>query len=187
MIKLFTDIEYNQAKADDKLPLQCIVCGKTFYCTKKHITREIKYNLNTCRFCSISCHYEDKRKGVKSVCSFCGKEIYVPERGLKKSKTGNFYCSKKCGNLHKNLLREQSGEWKDSYSTYRKRALNHYEKKCFCCGWEEDERILEVHHIDEDRNNNDIDNLCILCPTCHRKITLGYYILDIKNKCLLKK
>ena len=102
MIKLFTDIEYNQAKADDKLPLQCIVCGKTFYCKKKHITREIKYNLNTCRFCSISCHYEDKRKGVKSTCSFCGKEIYVPQRGLKKSKTGNSFCSKSCAAKYNN-------------------------------------------------------------------------------------
>jgi len=49
--------------------------------------------------------------------------------------------------------------------------------KCAVCGWAEDERILEVHHKDEDRSNNALDNLIILCPTCHRKITLGYYKL----------
>jgi predicted HNH restriction endonuclease len=45
------------------------------------------------------------------------------------------------------------------------------------CGYDEDERILEVHHIDEDRNNNDIKNLCILCPNCHVKITYHFYEL----------
>lgn len=43
------------------------------------------------------------------------------------------------------------------------------------CGWDEDTRILEVHHINSDRSNNDLSNLMILCPICHTKITLGYY------------
>ena len=60
---------------------------------------------------------------------------------------------------------------------YRKIAFNDYEHKCAVCGWNEDERILEVHHIDSNRENNEIDNLIILCPTCHRKITLHYYKL----------
>ena len=54
------------------------------------------------------------------------------------------------------------------------------------CGWDEDERILEVHHLDENREHNDISNLSILCPTCHRKITLGYYVLTNDFK-LVKK
>jgi len=43
-----------------------------------------------------------------------------------------------------------------------------------------------VHHIDENHNNNDIKNLCLLCPICHRKITLGYYKLNIVTKKLEK-
>jgi len=27
--------------------------------------------------------------------------------------------------------------------------------------------VLEVHHKDEDRNNNNVTNLIILCPTYH--------------------
>jgi hypothetical protein len=37
--------------------------------------------------------------------------------------------------------------------------------------------ILEVHHIDRDRTNNDIENLIILCCNHHRILTLGLAIL----------
>ena len=60
--------------------------------------------------------------------------------------------------------------------------MEFYEHKCMCCGWDEDDRILEVHHIDENRKNSHISNLCLLCPTCHRKITLGYYKLNLETK-----
>lgn len=102
MKKLFTDEEYNSAKADDFLPLQCVVCGKVFYTRKKYITREIRYNLNTCRFCSIACHYEDKKKGIKTTCTLCGKSIYIPQREIKKNNTGNFFCSKSCAAKYNN-------------------------------------------------------------------------------------
>ena len=37
---------------------------------------------------------------------------------------------------------------------------------------------FEVHHLDENHDNNRLSNLMILCPTCHRGISLGYYILN---------
>lgn len=37
--------------------------------------------------------------------------------------------------------------------------------KCLRCGSEE---RLEIHHIDENPANNSINNLIILCRTCHR-------------------
>ena len=64
------------------------------------------------------------------------------------------------------------------YTNYRKRALRFLPHKCAVCGFDADDRILEVHHRDENRENNRLSNLCILCPTCHRGITLGYYILN---------
>lgn len=30
---------------------------------------------------------------------------------------------------------------------------------------------FEIHHIDEDHSNNEMDNLILLCPTCHAKVT----------------
>ncbi|MFM9909208.1 MAG: HNH endonuclease [Chitinophagaceae bacterium] len=37
----------------------------------------------------------------------------------------------------------------------------------------EDVGYFEIHHIDEDPSNNEINNLLLLCPTCHSKITKG--------------
>ena len=126
------------------------------------------------------------KNGQYVKCAHCGKDIYRSKSEIEKNISGYFYCSRECGNRHKNLLRKQSGDWDEGISNYRLRAFEFYEHKCLCCGWDEDERILEVHHIDEDRNNSHISNLCILCPTCHRKITLGYYQLDVTNKKLIE-
>jgi 5-methylcytosine-specific restriction endonuclease McrA len=67
-------------------------------------------------------------------------------------------------------------------NNYRKIAFDHLPHKCSVCGFDKDVRLLEVHHIDEDRQNNYLNNLIILCPTCHRGITLGYYVLNEDNK-----
>lgn len=42
---------------------------------------------------------------------------------------------------------------------------------------------FEIHHIDENPSNNDIENLIMLCPTCHSKITKG----DITKQAVLVK
>lgn len=42
---------------------------------------------------------------------------------------------------------------------------------------------FEIHHIDENPSNNEINNLILLCPTCHSKITKK----DISNYDVLKK
>jgi hypothetical protein len=41
-------------------------------------------------------------------------------------------------------------------------------KKCFVCGTTE--RRLYVHHRDENRRNNDISNLVLVCRPCHSLI-----------------
>jgi 5-methylcytosine-specific restriction endonuclease McrA len=50
---------------------------------------------------------------------------------------------------------------------YRKLAFEHYDPVCAYCGFGIPS-ILEVAHIDGNRNNNNIDNLVILCPNCHK-------------------
>ncbi len=45
------------------------------------------------------------------------------------------------------------------------------DKKCEICGltdlWLDKPIVLELHHIDGNRYNNDLTNLQILCPNCH--------------------
>lgn len=63
------------------------------------------------------------------------------------------------------------------YSNYRLTAFRAYPHCCAVCGWNEDPEVLEVHHIDENRKHNQVKNLIILCPTCHKKLTLHTYEL----------
>lgn len=42
--------------------------------------------------------------------------------------------------------------------------------KCECCGnaeWNGQPIPLQIHHIDGDHLNNELDNLQLLCPNCH--------------------
>ena len=50
---------------------------------------------------------------------------------------------------------------------YRKLAFDHYDPVCAHCGFGVP-MVLEVCHLDGDRRNNNIANLVILCPTCHK-------------------
>jgi len=56
---------------------------------------------------------------------------------------------------------------------YRKLALEHYKNRLFCahCGFGIPE-VLEVAHLDCQRHNNDLSNLVLLCPTCHKMLDL---------------
>ena len=56
---------------------------------------------------------------------------------------------------------------------YRKLAFTHYCKRLYCahCGFGIPE-VLEVGYLDGKRSNNEVGNLVILCPTCHKMLDL---------------
>ena len=147
-----------------KVVIECKQCGYNWEITPTSVMYDEGYSFKGCP----NCKYEEVE------CSYCGKKFKRLKSKLDKSKTGFVYCSKECGNRHKNSLLINI---KDS-TDYRRNAFLTYPHKCYICGYEEDERILEVHHVDENRNNNDIDNLKILCPNCHKKLSLHLYTLE---------
>lgn len=51
-----------------------------------------------------------------------------------------------------------------------KAVLSKYKCVCQFCG-NDDINILELHHIDGNRDNTTIENLIPLCPNCHAKAT----------------
>lgn len=154
--------------------VNCVVCNKEYEIELKRYNAKIKEG--SAFYCSDECR---KHKGsILCKCATCGQEIWRTKSQYARSKTGNVYCSRSCATSKNNTL-FKSGENHCNYkgTDYRSRAFQAYEHKCAVCGYDEDERMLEVHHINEDHSDNDINNLCILCPTCHRKITLHYYVL----------
>ena len=58
-------------------------------------------------------------------------------------------------------------------SVVRKNILKHklLDYVCKTCGtlptWCGKKLVLELHHIDGDGGNDDLNNLCFLCPNCH--------------------
>ena len=57
------------------------------------------------------------------------------------------------------------------------------EHMCECClntTWNNVPIPLEVHHVDGNKNNNELDNLQLLCPNCHA-LTDNYRGKNIKK------
>ena len=107
-----------------------------------------------------------KCKYVELTCPVCHKKF----KRLKSNVYKNNYCSLSCAATANNKFIKENNSF-----AYRRNAFENYPHKCSICGWQEDERILEVHHLDENRNNNNLDNLTILCPNCHKFLTLHLY------------
>ncbi len=72
-----------------------------------------------------------------------------------------------CGTSCYNSL-FRTGENNPNYlkgTGYRSLCFHYHEKKCCVCGWD---LIVEVHHFDGDKTNNDPRNLIPLCPNHHQ-------------------
>lgn len=112
---------------------------------------------------------------MKAKCSFC---LIIFDRAANKISKAlkanhSLYCSEECkkeGQRQKRKTRVESSKAFASKS-YRKKALSYY--GCICqkpgCGYSVKE-VLQVHHKDEDRSNNSLSNLMVLCPTHHMEI-----------------
>lgn len=66
----------------------------------------------------------------------------------------------------------------------RKRLIseNMFEQKCSSCGlttWLDNNIPLELEHKDGNHKNNELSNLCLLCPNCHA-LTSTYRGKNIK-------
>ncbi len=55
---------------------------------------------------------------------------------------------------------------------HRRLAFDHYAPICAYCGFGVPE-ILEVAHLDGNRQNNAVGNLAILCCNCHKMHDIG--------------
>lgn len=131
------------------------------------------------------CKKSDKKlkKEVQVQCAYCGITFSKSPSSLANSKSGLYFCCREHKDLAQRLENGFVEIWPDHYqegngkTSYRNIAFRNFEHKCCVCGYDEEIGILEVHHKDSNRENNSIENLCILCPNCHRKITLKLYTL----------
>lgn len=60
---------------------------------------------------------------------------------------------------------------RENSKNYRTICFANHEKKCIVCG---ETKIVEVHHLNENRKDNSPDNLVPVCPTHHQYIHSRY-------------
>ena len=114
---------------------------------------------------------------VTVTCTYCSKPVLKHKSKLRNSRHGVYFCNRLCkekaqciGGL-KLIQPEHYGNG-NGKASYRKRALRHFPNECSVCGYNVVE-VLEVHHKDNNRENNVLTNLDILCPTHHVEYQAG--------------
>lgn len=153
-----------------KVTKNCLYCDKEFKADVKELNRG--YGL----FCSRSCSaYHNAAKKMKPIpncrCSLCNAPFYRSST-KQSSKSGHLFCSRLCKDVAQRIESEFRDLWPSHYggarSDYRSIAFRIWDRKCDVCGYDEHPEVIEVHHRDGNRSNNEISNLQPLCPTCHR-------------------
>lgn len=97
-------------------------------------------------------------------CQRCGKEYTIVAREKTKKFKDSKYCSRSCSNNRQDW-------WNENATNYRTIAFQNWKKECVVCGFD---KIVVVHHMDENHNNNDINNLVPLCPNHHEMFHSKY-------------
>ena len=112
------------------------------------------------------------KKLPRRKCKNCNLECSRPEK---------FYCNSKCQFIHQK--QQHVNRWLDGkdcgYTSngqirpfIRTYLIIRHNETCIECGWNKihpttNKSTLEIHHIDGNYKNNKIENLQVLCPSCH--------------------
>ncbi len=110
------------------------------------------------------------RKQTKELrnCAQCNKEFEAITS--QKMTNKQITCSNYCSNNYKKFKEDRLNNRLFAEESYRVAARNAGMHSCCICGESE---VLDIHHIDEDRDNNSVSNLMPLCPTHHMYIHRG--------------
>lgn len=157
----------------------CKACSKEFYVPQ--------YRSLIAVYCSLNCQNKVIHANkIHKKCLTCQKDFT-----LSNSRSRKKYCSSFCAispdrpiGLKAKNERETRRNQKDLQILKRGRNFSRDIRRivwkaklpiCEIChtDYTEYKYCLDIHHIDNDPNNNVIDNLAVLCCPCHRKLHKG--------------
>jgi len=174
--RIYRNTEYRQGQEIKWGRRDCEYCGEEFKPTSSESQR----------FCSEECYGKNKNKKKKVECEKCGKEVLKKKDRVEKRK--NLYCSNDCyyEDKKEKVIGENNSNWKggSSYEEYPEKFNKKLKRQirerdnhtCQMCGASEEyckdvfDRVLEVHHLDENKQNCDKQNLISVCRSCHGKL-----------------
>lgn len=108
---------------------------------------------------------------ITKICPVCDTEF----EAFKDSKREKMTCSYSCSNTYFRSGKDNPN-WKEESTQYRSKCFEFHTKECIIC---KEDKMVDVHHLDENRENNKIDNLVPLCPTHHRYWHSSYkYLIE---------
>ncbi|MBT3691401.1 hypothetical protein HOD75_00115 [archaeon] len=124
-------------------------------------------NINICKICN-----KEKKVNGNLVCNWCyRREIWKPKLQecprCKRTKPHHSkgYC-KACYNYVFFIDNTKAHNYKKyhniDFETYKRLT-----KSCLICNFD---KVVDLHHLDEDHNNNNEDNLIGLCPNHHKML-----------------
>lgn len=129
---------------------------KCKFCNKKITISNLKKHEKTCYM---------NPKNVR-LCPVCGNHIKDPY---------TVTCSHVCKNEYfKEMYVTFRTKPDDELKNYRTICFRHHEERCVVCG---EKNIVEVHHYDGDKTNNNPYNLIPLCPTHHKYMHSKFRLL----------
>lgn len=130
--------------------LECIYCKDSF--GKNNIKRHEK----SCSMNPIN----------QKICVVCGDPFKSTNSGKKGRE--QVTCSYSCSNKHFRSGKN-NGNWNED--SYRTTCFLYHKKQCVICG---ENKIVAVHHFDENHKNNRPENLIPMCPTHHQYMHSKY-------------
>lgn len=86
------------------VPIVCSICNGDFWREKHQIQTALKFhNKQGIFYCSKGCKIAFQKRSISTKCTNCQKDIVKLAADVKKSKTGNLFCSISCGTKFNNL------------------------------------------------------------------------------------
>ncbi len=132
----------------------CKICNKSIY------RRPLQLKLSRGNvYCSNACYGKSCRD--EKPCIICGK--------LMLSSLNKKTCSRVCSNKNRAGLKYGIMRPNDklrAQDIIKQRLIELRGMKYEICGYNK-HKILQIHHKDRNRRNNNFSNLELICPNCH--------------------
>ena len=140
-----------------KNPKHCIACNKA-----------LTYTQRRGLFCSRSCAAKKNNIGKRrhgqspGNCLYCNKKLNDSSRK---------FCSLQCSSNHKlkktaDNIENGCGKHPQTIRRYLLRTRTHQCELCFTAEWMNQPVPLTMDHVDGNSDNNNLDNLRLICPNC---------------------